>query len=193
MRDSIVRIDRKRYQRFDDYADSWRDHPIYPTQVIAVPVVVKPQIEVIKAQAGDHLHVPGEYDLILSISRSQVCSEMIVGVSRALAKGNRRANRRTVIGNDDRRSSAIKEPCFAKITGQLAPHFGPRQEGVLDAPRRPKIGQVCLIENVPSFGRIVVSRESDSSLIGRHHARYEILIASVIDAKHRAIANVQAT
>ena len=49
-------------------------------------MVAIPQVETVEAEAGDHLHVAGKFDLILHIGSRQIGDQVIVGVGGALAK-----------------------------------------------------------------------------------------------------------
>src|SRR5947207_2548960 len=136
------------------------------------------------------MHAPGKFDLILSVDCDQVRLEVIVGISRDLAKGHRRADSWVVVRHSDRRCDVIEKTSVAKIVSELAADLGTREEGVFHSAGCAQVGEVDLVEYAPAPGGIVVCRQSYSRLVRCDGSRYKVLITTIIVTKHRAIANV---
>ena len=145
----------------------------------------------IEADAGHHLEVARQLDLILQVSRAQIGGQMIVRIGRTLPEDSRRVDGRVGVRNQDRRGRVVEKTGVSKVVGELPAGLGSGQQRVADAPRRNRINEIGLIEKIPPLRGVVVSRERHLGLIRADDAGHEVLVAPVVVSNRRAIANRQ--
>src|SRR6266480_6284546 len=90
------------------------------------------QVEIIEAQAGKHLNLSGDFNLILSIGRRDISNHVVVSISGVLTKVHRRGYSRICEGNGDGRGDVVEKTSVPKVIRHLVTEFGAREERVAD-------------------------------------------------------------
>ena len=139
VRDAVAAVDRDGRDRLEDDARARRDQVVDAVQGVAVAVVVVREVEAVEAQAAQHLQRWGQLDLVLDVGRGDVGLEVVVGVGRALAVGDRRVDRRVGERDRDRRGGVVEEAGVAEVVGVLPADLDAGEEVWCTAPGRPRI------------------------------------------------------
>jgi hypothetical protein len=98
-------------------------------------------------------------NLVLGIERADAGLDVIIGISGRLPERDGDAHRRVRKRRQECSGRIVEVACVAEIIGGLSSEFRAREKSVADAAGREGPGNVGLIEDVQSLGRVVVRAE----------------------------------
>ena len=126
-------------------------------EIVVVPIVVVSQIEAIEADSTDDLEIIRQLHLILYKRRRDSRLKMVVGIGRTLPIRHWHGRGRCTERNCQTRCRVVEEAGFPEVIRQLAPELRANKDCVSDAAGGDAGDQICLIEQILTMRRIVVS------------------------------------